>query len=92
MKKIWDRIKLALQRLLISTWYIWIGAIVGAIIGLIYYKAFDWNMVFFGMFGAVLGVALYVAGRSLWWYISGTGDYIGREGLLKRLWLLIFKK
>lgn len=47
---------------------------------------------FFTGVGIIGGVTLFVWFRSIWWFISGTGDFQGREGLLKRLWNKVFKK
>lgn len=47
---------------------------------------------FFTLMGVLLVMILFTWGRQIWWFISGTGDYYGRVGLLKSLWLRIFKK
>ena len=47
---------------------------------------------FFTLIGIMGSFILFVFGRQIWWFISGTGDYQGREGLLKRLWNKFFKK
>lgn len=47
---------------------------------------------FFSGGGILLGVILAVWARQLWWIVSGTGDYAGREGFLLRLYKKIFKK
>jgi len=47
---------------------------------------------FFTLVGILGAFILYIFGRQIWWFISGTGDYEGRNGLLKRLWNKIFKK
>lgn len=58
----------------------WLGA----------YNPTGWG--FFTGLGLLGSVILYVFGRQIWWFVSGTGDYMGREGLLKRLWNKVFKK
>lgn len=87
MKKIWERIKLGLWRFWVSTWYVWLAVILAIVPCLV------WGMdvavwVFFGVVGAFI---LYILLRQVWWFISGTGDYMGRNGLLKRLWNKMFK-
>jgi len=47
---------------------------------------------FFSGGAILLATILYTWFRQIWWFISGTGDYVGRNGLLKRLWNKIFKK
>lgn len=46
---------------------------------------------FFAGGGILLGIILYLWFRQAWWFISGTGFYQGRNGLLKRLWKKIFQ-
>ena len=92
MKKLWERIKVGLWRFFISTWHVWLGAIVGVILSLIIHGRLVDGVIFWAIFGAIGLVTAYVFGRQIWWFISGTGDYIGRRGLLKRLWELIFDK
>ena len=47
---------------------------------------------FFTLITIIGSVIVYVFGRQIWWFISGTGDYEGRNGLLKRLYNRVFKK
>ena len=47
---------------------------------------------FFTGLGVLGAMIIFVFGRQGWWFISGTGDYQGRNGLLKRLWNKVFKK
>ena len=54
------------------------------------YNPNSWG--FFTLFSILGSLIAYVFGRQIWWFISGTGDYEGRNGLLKRLWTKIFKK
>ena len=58
----------------------WLGA----------YNPTGWG--FFTGIGLLGAVILFVFARQGWWFISGTGDYQGREGFLKRLYKKIFKK
>ena len=58
----------------------WLGA----------YNPTGWG--FFSAGGILLGFILFIFGRQIWWFVSGTGDYMGREGLLKRLWNKVFNK
>lgn len=77
-----------MKRFWFSTFYVWIALAVAVVV------YFIWGLqaaVFTGI-GIVLAVILFVWGRSIWWFISGTGDYYGRVGLLKSLWIRIFKK
>ena len=84
MGKIWFGIK----RFFFSLWYFWLALILGVISGLIFGgMAAVWTF-----FGIIIAVIVYIFGRQIWWFISGTGDYEGRNGLLKRLWNIIFKK
>ena len=84
LKRIWQGI----VRFFKSTFFVWIGVIIGVIVGLIWgLNAGVWT--FFGIIGAVI---VFVFARQIWWLVSGTGDYTGRVGLLKRLYLWIFKK
>jgi len=46
---------------------------------------------FWTLIGIFFGVIMFGWIRQVWWYVSGTGDYHGRLGFLKRLWLRIFK-
>jgi len=86
--KVWEAIKRGFMMFIVSTWYVWVAVIVGLLIGWI----FGGMVGVFTFFGLVLSVIIYVFGRQIWWFISGTGDYEGRNGLLKRLWNKIFKK
>jgi len=88
MGKFIDRIKLGFKRFWISTWYVWFSAVLAVIVGLI----FGWNISIWVFFGGVGAIIAFVFLRQIWWFISGTGDYAGRNGLLKRLWNWIFKK
>jgi len=84
LNRIWDILKGAF----FAWWYVIVALMVAIIV------FFIWGLqaaVFTGI-GIVLAVILYVWGRSIWWFVSGTGDYQGRNGLLKRLWNKIFKK
>ena len=84
-----------IPRILFVPIYVAVVAAFAFIVGLIAhwfgaYNPTGWG--FFTLLGILGGVILYVIGRSLWWFISGTGDYEGRNGLLKRLWNKVFKK
>jgi len=84
MGKIWFGIK----RFFFSLWYLWLALIIGVVSGLIFGgMAGVWTF-----FGIIIAVIAYIFGRQIWWFISGTGDYEGRNGLLKRLWTILFKK
>lgn len=88
MKNLLSRIWFEMKRFWFSTFYVWIALAVAVVV------YFIWGLqaaVFTGI-GIVLAVILFVWGRSIWWFISGTGDYYGRVGLLKSLWIRIFKK
>lgn len=84
LKRIWGGI----VKFFVSTFYVWIAVIIAVVVSLIWGPTVG---VFTG-FGIVLAVILYVWGRSIWWFVSGTGDYTGRVGLLKSLYLWLFKK
>ena len=88
MKKILDRIWLEIKRFWWSTWYVWFAVVLAIIAGLI----FGWNVSVWVFFGGVGAFIAFIFLRQIWWFISGTGDYEGRNGLLKRLWNWIFKK
>lgn len=87
-KKVWERLKTALWRFLVSTWYVLIAIIAGVVTGLIWGQTVG-VIVFFAI---VVAFIAFVFLRQIWWFVSGTGDYYGRVGLLKKLWLLIFGK
>lgn len=82
------RIFFGIANFFISTWYIWLAIIFGVIIHLIWGDSAG----IFTFFGIILSFIVYIFGRQIWWFISGTGDYQGRNGLLKRFWNLIFKR
>ena len=84
LNRSWDFIK----KFFFGTWYVWFAVIIALIVGLIW----EFNVGIFTGFGIVLTVILFVFGRQVWWLVSGTGDYAGREGLLLRLYKKIFKK
>ena len=88
MGNILERLWKGIVRFFLSTFYVWIAVIVGVIAGLIW----GLNVGVFTFFGIVLAVILYVWGRQIWWFVSGTGDYHGRVGLIKALYLWLFKK
>lgn len=88
MLKLLKRIGIGVANFFISTWWVWTSVLLAVIVGLI----FGWHIAPWVFFGGVLAVIGYVFGRSIWWFISGTGDFQGRNGLLKRLWNKIFKK
>jgi hypothetical protein len=88
MKKFLAGIWLWIKQLFVSTWWVWLSAWIACIIGLV----FGWHIAPWVFFGGVIAMILYVFGRQIWWFISGTGDSQGRNGLLKRLWNKIFKK
>jgi len=84
LERIWSGFK----KFILSTFYVWIAVMVGVIVGFIWgLPAGVWTG--FGIVGAVIA---FVFLRQIWWFISGTGDYTGRVGLLKRLWMWLFKK
>lgn len=75
--------------------YIAILSAVGISAGFIskWLGAYNPNAWGFGASAGLIGLlSLYAWGRQIWWFISGTGDFLGREGLLKRLWNKVFKK
>ena len=87
MKKILARIWFGIKMFLFSMWWVIAAIIIAFLIGWIFGGMVGvWT--FFGLVGAVIA---YVFLRQIWWFISGTGDYQGRNGLLKRLWKKIFK-
>jgi len=88
MKKIWESIKRGVLMFWVSTWYVWAAVLLAALAGWI----FGWNVSIWVFFGIVGGVIAFVFLRQIWWFISGTGDYSGREGLLLRLYKKVFKK
>ena len=88
MKKILNRIWLEITRILYSTWWVWVSAILAVVAGFI----FGGDVAIWVFFGGVISVIVYVWGRSIWWFVSGTGDFKGREGVLKKLWNKVFKK
>ena len=87
--------KFQIPRILVVPIYVAILAALGVIIGLIAKWAGAYNPIDWGFFSTIGILAVFIAFiwlRSLWWFIAGKGDYIGRNGLLKRLWNKIFKK
>ena len=88
MANILKRIGQGFVKFFKSTFYVWIAVIIGVIVGLIWGTAPGvWTG--FGIIGAFI---VFIFGRQIWWFVSGTGDYEGRVGLLKRLYQWIFKK
>lgn len=87
-KKLWEGIKRGAWMFWVSTWWVWAALLLAALSGVI----FGWHVTVWVFFGGVGAVIAYVFLRQIWWFISGTGDYMGREGLLKRLWNKVFKK
>ena len=83
MANILKRIWIGIVRFFASTFYVWISVILGAIAGWI----FGGEIGIWVFFGGVLSVIALVFFRQIWWFISGTGDYTGRVGLLKKLYL-----
>lgn len=84
LKRFW----FGIIRTIFALWYVIAAIIIGFLV------FFIWGIdagVYTG-FGVVGAFTLYILGRSIWWFISGTGDYQGRNGLLKRLWNWLFKK
>jgi hypothetical protein len=84
-----------IPRILVVPIWVAILAGFGVLVGLIAkwlgaYSPNAWG--FFSAGGVLLLMILYVWFRQIWWFVSGTGDYEGRTGLLKRLWKKIFKK
>lgn len=49
---------------------------------------------FFTLVGIIGSFIVFVFARQIWWFVWGSekGDYPGREGLFKKLVLLIFPK
>ena len=84
-----------IPRLLVVPIYVAIVAAFSFLVGLVshwfgaYYPN-AWG--FFTLVGIIGAMIIYVFGRQIWWLISGTGDYEGRNGLLKRLYNRVFKK
>lgn len=74
---------------------IWVAIVAGfaTLVGLIanwcnVYDPLAWGVyTLFGIFGAFI---LFIAGRQLYWLLTGKGDYEG--GGLPKLWKKIFKK
>lgn len=97
LQKMWKGIKFGVMTVIMSTWWAIAAIILGlGTMGITYLITNDrglasrnFAIVFFGL---ALCVILYVWLRQIWWFISGTGDSEGRIGLLKKLWLKIFKK
>jgi hypothetical protein len=89
-KNLWEGIKTQLWRFLVSTWYVWIAAILGIVAGFIW----NGNIGVLTFFGGVLSVIAYIWLRQIWWFVWGSerGDYPGREGWFKKIILLIFPK
>ena len=88
MGNILERIWLGIKKFFISTFIMWIAVIIAIIVGLIWGTMVGvWTG--FGIVGAFI---VFIFGRQIWWFISGTGDYTGRVGLLKKLYLWLFKK
>ena len=76
---------------------IFIGSLVAVstLVGFIahWLDAYNPTMVGFFTLVGLLGVLItFVFARQGWWFVSGTGDYQGRVGLLKKLWWIITKK
>lgn len=72
-----------------------IVVVISVLVGLIArwsdaYNPTAWG--FFTLLGIFSALIVFVFGRQIWWLISGTGDYQGRVGLLKKLWWIITKK
>lgn len=88
LNKIWNSIKLFFARIFIASWYVWIALILAIISGWIW----SWDISVWVFFGICLAFVAFILFRQAWWYISGTGDYQGREGFLKKLWNKVFKK
>lgn len=87
------KIKFTIPRNLVIPFFVSLIAIFSIIVGLISKGLGAKNPNAWGFFTGVTIIGSYILfiwGRQLWWYISGTGDYIGRNGLLKRLWKKIF--
>ena len=76
---------------------IFIGALVAVstLVGFIAHWSDAYNPTAWGFFTLIglLGLLIaFVFARQGWWFVSGTGDYQGRVGLLKKLWWIITKK
>jgi len=88
MKKILNGIKNSFFIFIKSAWYIIIALLIAFLISWIYNEEAGT----FTFLGIIFTVILYVWFRQICWFISGTGDYQGRNGFLKKLWDKIFKK
>lgn len=88
MKKLLSKIWFFFKTIVLGLWYVWLAIIVAYISTLIF-GAFIGILIGFGIVGAVM---LFVFLRQIWWFISGTGDYSGREEFLLRLYKKVFKK
>ena len=80
-----------IPRLLVVPLYVTMVVAFSFLVGFISKLLGAYNPTAWGFF-TLIGVFAYGWGRQIWWFVSGTGDYYGRVGLLKTLWLRIFKK
>ena len=84
-----------IPRILVVPLYVAILVAFGVLVGFIAkwlgaYSPQAWG--FFSAGGILFAFIIFIWLRQAWWFVSGTGDYEGRNGLLKRLWDKIFKK
>ena len=84
-----------IPRILVFPIYIAIVVAFAFLVGLVAhwldaYNPTAWG--FFSLLGVLGAMIVFVFARQIWWFISGTGDYQGRVGLLKKLWFIITKK
>lgn len=77
-----------MKRFFLVTMYLWLAVVVGLIAGLIFGAEAG---VLTGM-AVILLIAVFVLLRQAWWFVSGTGDYAGRYGFLKKIWDRIFNR
>jgi hypothetical protein len=84
-----------IPKILVVPIYVAIVTAFSFLVGLIAYWLGAYNpnaWGFFTLIGIIGCLIFYIFGRQIWWFISGTGDYQDRNGLLKRLYKRIFKK
>ena len=83
---LWSGIKRQLMMFLISTWYVWLAAILSVVAGLI----FDWQVSILVFFGCVGAFILFIFLRQIYWWFTGKSDYEG--GGFPKLWSRIMGK
>jgi hypothetical protein len=84
-----------IPRILVFPIFAAIVVVISVLVGFIAHWSDAYNPTawgFFTLLGILGALIVFVFGRQTWWLISGTGDYQGRVGLLKKLWWIITKK